>query len=221
METVPLKVVETYFIGPVADIRKLHDELRKKDEESKRKYYSDRRKTFPTEYLKRLRMAGTHGYIQAFHGSNPDIKYLEQKGLLEELGRSVEITDPGEMSEEVFLYRLTHTGQDVHRYHLFLEERDRDDAQALKNLGAKGRRALYKMRETGLYPTAQSTLELLFNNGMIERTGRGGKILSARRAKQLRYEPLDPKKVRTTDRYHRCVDRVTKNGSYRRLDLGA
>lgn len=216
METIPLKVVETYFIGPAADIRKLHDELRKKDEESKRKYYSDRRKNPPTEYLNRLRMAGMHGYIQAFPGWNPDIKFLEEKGLLEELGRSVEITDPGEMSEDVVLYRLTHTGQDVHRYHLFLEERDRDDALALKNLGMKGRRALYKIRETGLLPTAQSMLTLLFNNGMLERTGRGGKPLSARRAKQLRYEPLDPKKLRATDRYRRCVQKVRRNGSYDR-----
>ncbi len=112
------------------------------------------------------------------------------KAILDELGES----DPGKLVKE------------------WMEENK--DRNALQELGTKGRRAMRRIKDETYLPTAPKMLEDLFYAGMVERTGRGGKVLSARRAKQLRHAPLDRLKLRPTERYRRTVGRISKTGAY-------
>lgn len=209
MITITDKKTLSLLTNDPKEIRTLFYELRKKDAPRSNRPRQGR-------LLSIVRRAGRAGALLEYPGTARDIKKLLGLGLLEKLGDAVEIHEADESSESIVVYKLTALGCDVRRYDLAVRSIEKREDAALTELKAKGRRALHKIREEGELPTAPSVLEDLFYAGMLERVGRGGKSLSERRAKQLRHEPLDRDKLRPTARFRRCVNRVNKDGSYRR-----
>jgi len=197
----------SFLVNDPAEVRDLFYRLRLIDEKSKAKRHS-----FRLERL--LRGTARSGSATKYFGTDKDIGQLIALGILEFAGDTVELHDPRESSESNELYTLTELGRDVARYQMAVTEVEKQDARKLTGLGAKGRRAMRKIKDSGELPTAAGMLEDLFYAGMVERTGRGGKVLSPKRAKQLRHEPLVRENLRPTARYRRNVHRLSKTGSY-------
>lgn len=197
----------SFLLNKPFEVRKIYMVLRDLDEKSKGKRHNFR-------LLREVRQAARNGVVTKYPGTDRDIQKLVLLQVFELVGDVVNIYGARETSEDLKLYKLTDLGLDVARQTLAIDERDRGDKNALTELGAKGRRAMRKIMDTLELPTAPGMLEDLFYAGMLERKGRGGKPLSARRAKQLRGEPLDRDKLRPTERYRRTVERISKTGSY-------
>jgi hypothetical protein len=208
--TIRDKKVLRHLTHDADQVRDLVYDIRAIDAKSKRAGLR-----YPTRRcVRHLLEAAENGITTDQYGDLPSCTRLVKLGLLEEIPNLKVVDGANEKTRTVRAFFATPLGLDVIRYLKAVNEVDYRDSNALRDLGVRGRKAMFKIRETQELPKGDSMLEDLFYAGMLERIGRGGKPLSAKRAKEMRAEPLERDKLRPTERFRRCVEQVTKTGSY-------